>query len=503
MSFAEIERRCDAKDWSAALDLALAEWRRTRAPVYADLIDVLSSKTKAPPIPVATGKGEFHARWLERAANATESDVVPLLDTFRTELSTTQSRAGWDTTAAARRVRAALGGRVIGDYDTGPFMAISARIEALAALGPDPRAPPVLLSFLRSLPFSMIAPLTDATYGPVLDYLSEIRDVRIVPALEHMLSEPPATGGDLREFFERRLSSLLETLRRVEPVRPEEDVASLRDRLAPRRETAVRSGPDVAALFELIVQNLDDDAPRAVLADRWLEAGDPRGELVTLQLRPSPTPADHDRIKAIVWFDRDWLGDLAVVTRSRVYSRGFLDEIALSPPLASTPERWAAATRDPRLGTVRRLRCGAGTELHYRSFLFSPAMRNLEDAEVHSLALLREVLESPELRLRRLSLILETLVDVDIRNAVTAISARPEIEHVTLSCPSQRVTQLMSALPLATERLRVTVKYDHATIIATRTAEEGLVLTGEAKERMAIVQATQMCPGAVVRIHRA
>jgi hypothetical protein len=419
---ARIEACCAAKQWSDALDLALGVWRQTNAPAYADLVEAISPKTKAPAIPRRLGQGAFHTAWLERAAIATESDVVPLLATFGTELSTDRPRVGWDTTAAARRVRAAL--RIenvaIGEYDFGPFMAISARVEALAALGRDPRVARTLLAFVRNPPIVTHRAISVATYGPVLDLIAETRDVRLVPALERMLSDPPDA------FFEPGISRVLDALRRVVVETPAdaEAAAALAYRLGFRGEDPKRAGVDVSDLIELVMRDLEDDAPRAVIADRWLEVGDPRGELVTLQLRGSPTAKELERVKAIVWYDREWLGDLAVVTRSRVYERGFLAAIALSPEAAATPARWAAAARDPQLGTVRRLAIGAANEANYRAFLFSPAMRNLEEAEIPSLALLREVLAHG--KLRRVSL--GRLSEDDLRKA----HALPNIERVTV-----------------------------------------------------------------------
>jgi hypothetical protein len=257
----------------------------------------------------------------------------------------------------------------------------------------------------------------------VLDLIADTGDVRFIPALERLLSEPPAA------FLENAISRVLVALRGVVVESPGDGdaAAALAYRLGFRGEDPVRAGPEVSDLFELVVRDIDDDAPRAVIADRWLEVGDPRGELVTLQLRASPTAKDLERIKAIVWYDREWLGDLAVVTRSRVYDRGFLVSIALSPEAAATPKRWAAAARDPQLGTVRRLAVGAANDQNYRAFLFSPAMRNLEEAEIPSLALLRQVLEAP-CKLRRITLPDRGLSPDDVRSAVNTVAARGGIE---------------------------------------------------------------------------
>lgn len=50
-----------------------------------------------------------------------------------------------------------------------------------------------------------------------------------------------------------------------------------------------------AELLECVYARPDDDAPRLVLADWLLERGDPRGELIALQLRPELGPAQAAR----------------------------------------------------------------------------------------------------------------------------------------------------------------------------------------------------------------
>jgi uncharacterized protein (TIGR02996 family) len=73
----------------------------------------------------------------------------------------------------------------------------------------------------------------------------------------------------------------------------------------------------------------DDDGPREVFADWLIERGDPRGELITLQLaraRGTTNVAALRREKALLAkHARTWLGVLdPVVSRTRcVFERGF------------------------------------------------------------------------------------------------------------------------------------------------------------------------------------
>ncbi len=85
------------------------------------------------------------------------------------------------------------------------------------------------------------------------------------------------------------------------------------------------------ALFENILANPTDLELRSVWADALLERGDPRGELITLQIRGEAgplTPAQDKRIRSLIAKHRgEWLGELAGVVQSReglVFERGVL-----------------------------------------------------------------------------------------------------------------------------------------------------------------------------------
>ncbi|MCX5746805.1 MAG: TIGR02996 domain-containing protein [Proteobacteria bacterium] len=65
----------------------------------------------------------------------------------------------------------------------------------------------------------------------------------------------------------------------------------------------------------------DDDAPRMVYADALLERGDPRGELIVLQLR-GVDPIRQAELVAT--HQAAWLGALAPALSEVVFERGFL-----------------------------------------------------------------------------------------------------------------------------------------------------------------------------------
>ena len=63
------------------------------------------------------------------------------------------------------------------------------------------------------------------------------------------------------------------------------------------------------ALIAAILADPDDDAPRAVYADWLTERGDPRGELITVQLAKKQTPALKARADALLAkHKKAWVG---------------------------------------------------------------------------------------------------------------------------------------------------------------------------------------------------
>ena len=141
---------------------------------------------------------------------------------------------------------------------------------------------------------------------------------------------------------------------------------------------------DDEELLAQVHEKPDDDGAREVLADLWLERGDPRGELVILQLkdaRGAATDADRKKVRAILReHEKEWLGPLAAVTVKRRFERGFLDRLELGANSIASPETWTSALAVPALKTVRTIDAGRASTAHYRSFVL--AAPNLRSADV-------------------------------------------------------------------------------------------------------------------------
>ena len=85
--------------------------------------------------------------------------------------------------------------------------------------------------------------------------------------------------------------------------------------------------PTLDALLAAVYEAPWDDTPRAVLGDLLLERGDPRGELIALDLLPSPTPEQRKRKNALLRaHGKSWFPAALhrIVNRDAKYERGFL-----------------------------------------------------------------------------------------------------------------------------------------------------------------------------------
>lgn len=85
-------------------------------------------------------------------------------------------------------------------------------------------------------------------------------------------------------------------------------------------------------LFAEVLANPSDAALRQVWADQLIERGDPRGELIAIQVAAGDnplTPAQDKRMRSLIFEHREeWLGDLSPIVQHReglIFDRGVLD----------------------------------------------------------------------------------------------------------------------------------------------------------------------------------
>ena len=103
----------------------------------------------------------------------------------------------------------------------------------------------------------------------------------------------------------------------------------------------------------------EDDELKRVVADALLEAGNPWGELIVLQLRiaeKKAKPAERKRAAVLEKQREQYAGPLARVTRKSPWKveKGFLVECAPQKKLVPRAD-WEAAAHAPHWATVRRV----------------------------------------------------------------------------------------------------------------------------------------------------
>lgn len=505
MGLAEIEARVAKKDWDEALTLALEEWRACKAPAWANLIDAISAKISIAPVRPRTGEfGRNYDEWHFRARSEFAVDIPVLLDAFGVDLVVhdEQPRSAFDLTGAGWLVMTALAreGLELPHGVRGPFMAVAGRLDHLRRRGPDPRTPKGLVRFLELAPVVTSGVLATATYGPVLDYIADVGDTRILPALEALAPTPA------RDRAIKALNAVADPM-----LANEAEVMDLARSLGfvPRAARV-----DVSELLELVAADLADDTPRAILADMWLEAGDARGEFVALQLRAAKgqtSEAELDRMNTLeAQGKNEWLANLALIVRDARFHRGFLDEITLEAATAVTNERWRQMTQHPGLATVRMLRPGLAP--HTLVGLFINALPNLEELEVASVASFRALIEGP--RPPRLTRIELDLPWTPAPRGTSRPPSRPApsfevsallelgFERVTVPYAEPRtIAEHVLLLLLATEKGSVVLRAMDARFTATR-GHGGLMLDIESRDSFTVNAVLEACPDATISLRR-
>lgn len=376
---AEVAAAIGIGDIPGALARALAAWREARCTEMADLVDAIGARCRAAAIG-GRGAAVFHKAWMRLA----ESKPSPVA-------------VGALASTIGKNVPVVNTGRSYVDRDIRRFEAFLDRVAALARLPHDPRIASGLVDVLERAPWSIES--GRRIYQPAVDLVIVIADERSVSRLQEIVERPTSKHALVRAYFADALPAAAKSIEnygaRALPVETREAaralIASLAEPPAPTRARA-----DLEPLWAECLAHPDDDGPRVVLADALLERGDPRGELVSLQLSPALDDTQRKRASALLrQHEKDWLGDLATVTKQRVWRRGFLEEAELARNASADAATWKRAADDPRLATLRRLAKGASNEAHYEAFVLSPAMRALRDIEVRTAGLIEQLADLP------------------------------------------------------------------------------------------------------------
>lgn len=287
---AELERAAlslERGDAGAAMTALLAAWRKSRAPQIAGLIDRLSPQGK--PIP--------RDDWERVAEQGSPLDLPRLLP--------------------------ALG--------SGSPAETLAQLEGLRRrFGEDPRLAMALARLVTRPPEPLLRRAGNRTWQLAFNLLVENADPRTLAILVEAGDEPadrlpwPAS----REWLQQRLEAAREALSRRyasgPPALPT-SAAPLCERVAALVDQGA-SESSAEQLLAAIAREPGSDELRLVYADLLAQSGDPRGELIVLQLQPRPGATQRRRIRELLGAHAHaWLGDLQPALRKGGlrYERGF------------------------------------------------------------------------------------------------------------------------------------------------------------------------------------
>jgi uncharacterized protein (TIGR02996 family) len=292
--------RLAADDDEGALGALLEAWRASRAPRVADLVDLLSARVarRREPIRGKTVKARF-AQWKAISAGHDPADVERLLAML------------WPP-----RWQAAL--------------------ELLGPLGEWPDDPRIARGLLGSLGEDRYNTWTSYQfYRPLLRQMQRICDPRTLAPMKKWVAQ------DHPHYVEHTKPLVREAIAAVEKSLPgyraldaggEAICAELEQLLGAGAQA--RTEEQEAALLAAVYESPGDPACRQVYADFLSERGDPRGELIALQLAPERDARSRRREGALLKAHRrEWLGPLArrVVEKSAVFRGGFPAEVELKP----------------------------------------------------------------------------------------------------------------------------------------------------------------------------
>jgi uncharacterized protein (TIGR02996 family) len=330
----------------AALMAVLAAWRKLRAPELARLLDKIGKQIDRSLPALAGAKEELQTRWLDLAAQRRPIDV----------------------------------GRLVAALPQASIPHLRARYELLANFVPDPRVVAAALTIPQRYHSYEAGPLLSAAFTMA----EQSADPRARKILDDMLGKfLVAEKGDSKAWREhldkhaRRAAKVREALpAKIAVSAPiAAQIAACNDAIDALLDRSDVPGEDALAaelaggprdnrldtLLASVLDDPDDAAARAVYGDALSEAGDPRGELIALQLERERTgklsaAGDKRERELIKAHAHDWLYpiDAALRPDSIRFAGGFLDSCRV--------EFKTATQRDALLGhalwsTVRELDC--------------------------------------------------------------------------------------------------------------------------------------------------
>jgi uncharacterized protein (TIGR02996 family) len=332
-----LERALAATTADEILVCLLDAWRACRAPEIADLVDAASARARRerPARSLALTRSARDDQWDQVAKTGDPVELPWLLENFLVA----GSASGWVNTDA------------------------TPRLEMIATRADDPRVVPALVACCGDATLSW----ERSRWTIVFELIARTSDPRVATSVERLLADRRSVAETSPELAwrMRSLAAVLPALLRSAPPglpAPDPDLLS---RLAAKLELDRTTSSTVAVFLREVYAAPDDDGPRTVYADWLIERGDPRGELISLQLgraRGQTTSAGKLRERTLLAkYARAWIGEIepAVAKTRFAFERGFLwrcggqwQTLAARPELMTHPA-WA---------TVREYTLASGAE---------------------------------------------------------------------------------------------------------------------------------------------
>jgi uncharacterized protein (TIGR02996 family) len=297
-------------DDGAALRALLDAWRATRASRIAELVERVSRRC-ASRLPRDTGdsRAETQRAWLAIAREQRPEDLPRLLAAL--------TDTGYRSTDAL------------------------ARVKALAGWASDPR---MHVGALRQVEWPIFhASSTKSFWSALLGLVVDHQDPRAAVACEELATRFHLVGsGNVSSMIAWFKAQLRATAAQLRARVPDPLVLDAATEKACEKIAAPLAVED--ELLAAIYADPDDDHPRAVYADLLQQRGDPRGELIALQL------AGKDASELLRTHADTWLGVLApyVVVEECTFERGFPSVVTLNgldlDPIAKDPA-WSTVVK--------------------------------------------------------------------------------------------------------------------------------------------------------------
>ena len=322
----------------AALEALVDAWADEPHPVLAQLIASLSTETRTPAPANLRGKtAAARAAWDEHASDASAADIPVLLESLC-------------------------------DVSSGDA---AERLPTVEGWMPDPRVDAAFVAVLKEVPYR--ATSTKPFWTRLFASLEQLRDPSQLERIEAIdFAGVAATMAEWLRMKQRKLlASLHQDLPTEHESRPIFDELALA--IGGQRAAGAADRESIEYLFQSVYENPHDDGPRTVLADALIERNDPRGELITVQLRLAQDPTNRAlkaREKELLdAHAKGWLAELApIVMADARFERGFLSECKIDN---SKLDRVQKLVGHPAWSTVRAIEGSALIAL-------DPVMRSLE-----------------------------------------------------------------------------------------------------------------------------